>query len=122
MLMSMTIRRAFLKYITLNYLDVLVPLRSENITNVCKKAPKCAREYDEIERAGTEVTYRCTDCRGCLKCKNVERIDALSIQKEIEQGLIELVVKVDPENGITAPSLSFIVADPDSLMSLMHLR
>ena len=36
-------------------------------SNVGRKAPKCVREYDEIERAGTEVTYRCADCRGCFE-------------------------------------------------------
>ena len=92
-------------------------LSSEKITNVGRKAPKCVREYDEIERAGTEVTYRCIECRDCLKCKNGERIDALSIQEEIEQGLIERAVKVYPEKGITTASFPFVVADPDSLIA-----
>ena len=36
---------------------------------VARKPPKCVRQFDEIESAGTEVTYRCMDCRGWLKCK-----------------------------------------------------
>ena len=52
-----------------------------------------------------------------MKCKNGERIDALSIQEEIEQGLIEQSVKVYPEKGITTASFPFVVADPDSLIA-----
>ena len=51
------------------------------------------RQFDEIESAGTEVTYRCMDC--CLKCKHGPRFDAMSIQEEIEQSLIERCVQVD---------------------------
>ena len=46
-----------------------------------------------------------------------EQIDALSIQEEIEQCLIEGAVKIYPEKGITIASLPFIVPDPDSLIA-----
>ena len=38
-----------------------------------KRPPKCIRQFDEIEKAGTEVTYRCVDCRGCPNCKRLRR-------------------------------------------------
>ena len=60
-----------------------------------------------------QVTYRCVDCRSCLKCKNGSRFDATSIQEEIEQGLIERSVSVNVDRGITTAKLPF-VADPDS--------
>ena len=82
--------------------------------NVGRKPPKCVRQYDDIERAGTEVTYRCTDCRECPKCKNGERFDAVSIQEEIEQCLIERAVEVDPKRGVTTARLPFVVAEPDN--------
>ena len=27
-----------------------------------KRAPKCVKQFDEIENSGTEVTYRCVEC------------------------------------------------------------
>ena len=70
--------------------------------------------FDEIERAGTEVTYRCVDCRGCLKCKNGVRLDAISIQEEVEQSMIERAVRVDIDQCRSSSKLPFVVADPDS--------
>ena len=80
---------------------------------VARKLPKCVWQFDEIECAGTEVTYRCIDCRGCLKCKNGPHFDAMSIQEEIEQSLIERCVQVDVDRGITIAKLPF-VTEPDS--------
>ena len=30
-----------------------------------RKPPKCIKVFDEIENAGTEISYRCVDCRNC---------------------------------------------------------
>ena len=62
---------------------------------VSKRSPKCVKQFDKIEKAGTEVSYRCIDCRSCPKCKNGASFDAISIQEEIEQGLIERSIHVD---------------------------
>ena len=80
---------------------------------VARKPPKCVRQFDEIEIARTEVRYRCMDCRGCLKCKNGPSFDAMIIQEEIEQSLIERCVQVDVDRGITIAKLPF-VTEPDS--------
>ena len=84
--------------------------------NVARKPPKCIKQYDEIETGGTELTYRCIDSGGCLKCKNGERFDAKSIQEMVEQCLVERAVEVDPERGITTTGLPFVVARPDDRM------
>ena len=83
--------------------------------NVCtsKRSPKCVKQFDEIENAGTEINFRCVECRACLKCKNSTRLDALSVQEEIEQGIIERCVHVDVSQGITTAKLPF-VTEPDS--------
>ena len=73
------------------------------------------KQIDEIERAGTEVTYRCVDCRGCLGCKNGARIDAVSIQEKVEQAMIERDVRVDIECR-SRSKLPFVVADPDTMI------
>ena len=76
---------------------------------VARKPPKCVRQFAEIENAGTEVTYRCMDCRGCLKCKNGPRCDAMSIPEEIGQSFIERCVQVDVDRGITIAKLPFVI-------------
>ena len=80
---------------------------------VVKRAPKCVKQFDEIEKAGTEVTYRCVDCRGCVKCKTGMRFESISIQEEVEQALIERSVEIDMSKNITQARLPFLV-DPDS--------
>ena len=81
-------------------------------TLLARKSPKCIKVFDEIETAGTEVTFRCPDCRGCEKCKKSKRVDAISNQEEIEQEIIDRNVVVDIEKCITSHFLPF-VADPD---------
>lgn len=81
--------------------------------HAAKKAPRSVKLFDEIERAGTEVSFRCVDCRECKKCKSGERLDNVSLQEEVEQELIERSVHVDIERCITIALLPFLV-NPDS--------
>ena len=64
---------------------------------------------------GTEVMYRCLDCRNCQNCKKSQKIDAMSIQEEIEQDLIKRNVVVDTEKCKTIAKLPF-VTDPDIIL------
>ena len=61
---------------------------------VAKRTPKCVKLFDEVENLGTEITFRCVDCRSCAKCKNGARFEALSTQEEIEQSLIERCINI----------------------------
>ena len=98
--------------------DVIEPdvdLPSESVcvdAYAARRPPKCIRQFDEVEKAGTEVTYRCVDCRGCPNCKFGERFESISIQDEHEQALIERSVEIIPGVGAIA-YLPFVV-DPDS--------
>ena len=56
--------------------------------------------------------YRCLDCRNCQNCKKSRKIDAMSIQEEIKQDLINRNVLVDIEKCKTIAKLLF-VTDPD---------
>ena len=76
-----------------------------------KRSPKNAKKFEDIENAGSEVTFRCVDCRSCKNCKNGPRLEAISIQEEFEQNLIEKCVNVDIELAKTVAKLPFI-ADP----------
>ena len=60
----------------------------QQIAMVTRKPPKCVQQFYSIERAGTEVTFQCAECCGCLNSKNGPRIDAVSIQEEVEEALL----------------------------------
>ena len=85
---------------------------------LARKPPKCVKTFDEVETAGTEVTFRCIDCRGCEKCKKSKRVDAISHQEEVEQVIIDRNVTVDIVKCITTHFLPF-VADPDVRIDLV---
>ena len=55
------------------------------------------KQFDNIEEVGMAITYRCVDCRACFNCKKGARFEALSIQEEVEQNLIEQSIYVDME-------------------------
>ena len=39
----------------------------------CKpRAPKCVKQFDDVEKAGTEVSFRCVDCRDCRSANVVK--------------------------------------------------
>ena len=63
------------------------------------RAPRNLKLHQQIEDAGTEVTYRCLECRGCKKCKNSGRIESISIEEEVENALIDNSVIVHPDKG-----------------------
>ena len=39
------------------------------------------RQFNEVESAGSEIQYRCIDCRKCGNCKNPDHIEMLSIRE-----------------------------------------
>ena len=85
----------------------------EGSAYVARKPPKCVKEFEELENAGTEVSYRCSNCRTCQDCKKSLRIDVVSIQEEIESEIIEQCVTVDIEKGESVSKLPF-VASPEA--------
>ena len=84
---------------------------------LARKPPKCVRQFDAVEQSGTEITYRCVDHRDCSKCKNGPRVDAVSLQEEYEDVLIDRSVTVDIDKGISLAKLPFVV-DPDSRIAV----
>ena len=68
--------------------------------------------FDELERAATEISYRCGNCRNCQECKKSLRIDVISIQEEIESEIVENCVQIDEEKGEVVAKLPFVV-NPD---------
>ena len=81
--------------------------------HVSRKSLKSIIEYDALELTGTEVTFRCPECKECLKCKNGPRLESVSIQEEVEEALITRCVTVDPAKGTASAKLPFLV-DPEN--------
>ena len=96
--------------------DDSAPVCEQRVACVGKRAPQHVRFFDEIESAGCDVTYRCGECRECKKCKSGPRIEAMSLQDEMEDTLIEKCIVCDLELSFTIAKLPFL-ADP-----LTHLE
>ena len=77
-----------------------------------KRGPQNLKVFNEIESAGTSISYRCCDCRVCTNCLKASRIDEVSMHEEAEQDLIDKSVTVDVANRCSTATLPF-TADPD---------
>ena len=86
--------------------DVSEPAKYVNVLTT-RRPPKISQRFDKIENAGTEITYRCKDCRNCPECKKSDRFESISIQEEIEQAVIEKSVVVDINKGRAIAKLPF---------------
>ena len=64
--------------------------------------------FEEVENAGSEISYRCVRCRECVDCKAGERIESTSLRGEVEQDVIIKTVKVDLPNKKTSATLPFM--------------
>ena len=49
------------------------PARDYNVL-ISSRGPKSIKMFEKIENTGTEVSYRCPDCRNCPHCKKGPRI------------------------------------------------
>ena len=78
--------------------------------------PAAIKEMLNVEAIGTEIEYRCGDCRNCLKCKNAETLEKVSLVEEKEQFLIEKSVWYEEEKKILVAKLPF-VKDPATSLS-----
>ena len=56
---------------------------------------KTQKQFSQVERAGSEITYRCINCHACKTCKDHDQIKMTSIKEEIEQEMINQSVHVD---------------------------
>ena len=72
------------------------------------RGPKKLKTFEKIENTCTDMSYRCPECRNCVKCKNGGSIENISIQEEIEQNLINESITLDIENKVCIAKLPFI--------------
>ncbi|XP_066927799.1 uncharacterized protein [Clytia hemisphaerica] len=73
------------------------------------------RVFEEVEAAGSEISYRCPKCRECKDCKH-DSNETISIREEVEQTIINKSVTIDFDKSITTAHLPF-TADPTKRLS-----
>ena len=69
---------------------------------------KQVKTFNIMETTGSEITYRCPNCRSCQKCRSHEGVEAISIREEIEQDIINQSVHLDTSTRSTMARLPFI--------------
>ena len=57
------------------------------VYKVGTRPPKCLKNFEVLEKTGTEISYRCMDCRNCQECKKGVLVEEISIREEYEQDL-----------------------------------
>ena len=66
------------------------------------------KRFETSETVSTEITYRCVTCRNCLKCKDSENHEKISLNEEVEQALLERSLRLEADNRRVWASLPFI--------------
>ena len=102
------------------------PSTNDNVapyTNIylSKRTPKLIKQFEKVEKAGTEVSYRCLRCRGCLECRKSEMVEVISLQEEMEQELVNKSVSVSLNEGCTSAYLPFLCDPTKKLASNYHI-
>ena len=64
--------------------------------------------FEDAENAGTDINYRCVNCRNCKKCLQGNNIQFGSIKEEIEQDIINKSISINEETGRVEANLPFI--------------
>ncbi|MCH2406210.1 MAG: hypothetical protein MK200_08470, partial [Nitrosopumilus sp.] len=98
--------------------DIMYKTNDEENTTDAAENPICQMKsfgfiakkkyFEEAENAGSEILYRCVDCRKCTKCRNGEKIELISIREEVEQDIINKSISVDVHAGITTARLPLL--------------
>ena len=73
------------------------------------------KKFENFETVGSEITFRCVNCRKCSTCKEHSLDESISIKEEVEQHAINNSVTVDISNCTTTAKLPLM---HDPLMKL----
>ena len=80
------------------------------------RTPKNWKMFDESQNSGTNISYRCPDCRNCSDCKRGALVEEINLKDECDQHLINKSVEVNLENNTCSASLPF-TSEPDEKLS-----
>ena len=73
------------------------------------------------EDIATTNLYRCLKCRKCTDCKNSDRMEAMSLQEEREQSMIESSLTYNEEEKVLYASLPFVHNPHEKLTDNKHI-
>ena len=100
--------------------NIMISEESENEMNCVSKnveplqsnmLVRNLKMFEEVENAGSEISYRCSNCRSCKTCKEDARADMMSVKEEVEQDIINKSVTVDTDKRIIT-ALLLLTFDP----------
>ena len=86
-----------------------------DVTACFQHVGKSLRDFQAWEDIGTEVSYRCIKCRTCTPCKSSAHLEAISLQDEREQLMVESAVRFDEERKQLVSRLPFTL-DPEKVL------
>jgi hypothetical protein len=79
------------------------------------------RLLEDAEAAGSEVTYRCVTCRNCIKCRDGDSQERMSLNEEVEEALLVSTLRLEVETKTLYAKLPFIKDPATSLKPNRYL-
>ena len=81
---------------------------SWKVDYVAENIRKEASSLEQLERCGSEISYRCLRCRNCPECRKGEILEEVSLKEEHEQYLIDESVEFLPSQKLIVAKLPFL--------------
>ena len=81
---------------------------SWKVDYVAENIRKEASSLEQVERCGSEISYRCLRCRNCPECRKGEILEEVSLKEEHEQYLIDQSVEFQPSQKLIIAKLPFL--------------
>ena len=73
------------------------------------------KNLEELDNIGSSVTYRCPKCRNCSDCTKGDNLEAISLNEEKEDHMIEACLRYDSERKVLVTYLPFIKPPEEAL-------
>lgn len=93
----------------------LKDLHPSNLTDASVHISTTMRVFEEVEASGSEIVYRCPNCRDCKMCKHPSN-EIISCKEEVKQSIINSSITINFKNS-TATALLPFVADPETRLA-----
>ena len=78
--------------------------------------------FKAAEHVGSEITFRCSNCRGCQRCKDLQSTDeTMSVQEEVEQEVINQSITVNTDQRSSLATLPLMMDPITQLAPNRHI-
>ena len=88
----------------------VVPMAWDLAHNVCS-SQQDLDNFENVDRLGSELSYRCIRCRNCADCRKGDQLEHGSFEGEVQQALMERCVELKVKERRLEATLPFIM-DP----------